>query len=74
MKVEITFPCKNQKDVIASLTPELKFEQRERSKVKIQNKKNAVIITINAKDPVAARASANTYLKLLYLKEKVDKS
>jgi len=73
MKVEITFPCEEPKKVIESLKPELEFDQRERSKVEIQEKTDAIIITITATDPVAARASANSYLKMLYLQKKVDK-
>ena len=73
MKVEITFPCNDPERVIAAIMPDNQFDQRERSKVKIKKGKGEVRVIIDAKDPVAARASANTYLKMLYLFEKVDK-
>ncbi|RLG17617.1 hypothetical protein DRN62_00735 [Nanoarchaeota archaeon] len=70
MEVVIDYPSKKAKELRKIL--ELERMKRERSEVRLRSSRGKLRIRITAKDPSAARAVANTYLKLLNVLEKVD--
>ncbi len=67
MRITIASDFKNPKKAKKILDPELKSDNRMRSKVKLALSEKKLKIIIDSKDVNAARAATNTYLKLIGL-------
>ena len=75
-KASISFECDSKETAEKALKimqPELNVDnERERTDIKLEVKDNKFIVTIDSKDPVAMRATVNTYLKLMLLYSRIN--
>ncbi len=62
---------KESRLVKKSVSPDLDSRHEKRSRVEINTDKKNIVISIEAKDRAALRASVNSYLKSIVLSEKL---
>jgi tRNA threonylcarbamoyladenosine modification (KEOPS) complex Pcc1 subunit len=62
MKAEIEIECKEPDTVIKSVSPELEARKFD---VKLEDKKDRIILTIESKDITGLLAGINSYMKLI---------
>ena len=62
MKAEIEINCKKPDIVIKSVSPELEAKKFD---VKLEDKKDKIILTIESKDMTGLLAGINSYMKLI---------
>ncbi len=59
------------KRIYESLILESSYDPNERAKTTIEFEENTLIVNINAKDSVSARAASNSFLKWINLSEQL---
>ena len=62
MKAEIEIDCKDPDTVIKSVSPEIEAKKFD---VKLEDKKDKIILTIESKDMTGLLAGINSYMKLI---------
>ncbi|OED30678.1 KEOPS complex subunit Pcc1 [Methanosphaera sp. WGK6] len=71
---EVELDNTNEAEIIYnSISPELSFENNDRSKTIMTLKGKSIIIKINSKDVVSLRASINSYIRWINLSTEILK-
>jgi len=70
----VDFDDENEAEIVYnSISPEIEYEDNDRSKAIISLKDNSIVINIKSKDIVSLRASINSYIRWINLSIKILK-
>lgn len=70
----VDFDSRDEAEIIYnSISPEIEYEDNDRSKAIISLKDNSIVISIRSKDIVSLRASINSYIRWINLSIKILK-
>ena len=70
----VDFDSRDEAEIIYnSISPEIEYEDNDRSKAIISLKDNSIVISIRSNDIVSLRASINSYIRWINLSIKILK-